>query len=205
MMLILESDKLIDTNYSFDNDDEEREPLDESHHSNEGMINPLIELDVNIIHSCQLYDSRSGMNSVSFSRLQSSILDDDYNLFSSRRRVVRFANPVVSETRERPCFLDENLFYSRKDYNNARENRKTMKNILETASIKISVSTSDASSNSSKSNNNNIPPYQNPYGCTHSLIETFFRNLINAVACSQPSPFGEDEYENNWSSSYVRP
>ena len=64
-----------------------------------------------------LKDSRSGMNSVSFSRLQSSILDDDYNLFSSRRRVVRFANPVVSETRERPCFLDEDLFYSRKDYN----------------------------------------------------------------------------------------
>ena len=57
MMLILESDKLIDTNYSFGDDDEEREPLDESHRSNEGMINPLIELDVNSIHSCQLYVS----------------------------------------------------------------------------------------------------------------------------------------------------
>ena len=54
--MLSESDKLIDTNYSFD-DDEEREPIDESHHSNEGVINPLIELDVNNIHSCQLYVS----------------------------------------------------------------------------------------------------------------------------------------------------
>ena len=81
-----------------------------------------------------------------------------------------------------------------------------MKNILETASVKISVSTSDTSSHSSKSNKN-IPPYQNPYGCTgtDSLIETIFRNLINVVVCTQPPPFGDDEYENNWSSSYVRP
>ena len=54
-MILLESDKIISANFSFEND-EEREPMDDPRH-NGVMVNPLIELDVNNIHSSQLYVS----------------------------------------------------------------------------------------------------------------------------------------------------
>ena len=53
-MILLESDKIINANFSFEID-EEREPIDDPHHN--GAINPLIEVDVNNIHSSQLYVS----------------------------------------------------------------------------------------------------------------------------------------------------
>ena len=69
--------------------------------------------------------------------------------------------------------------------------------------MKISVSTSETSSISSRSSN--IPSYQgSPYKC-NSLFETVFRNLVNVLACTNPNPaFGDEEYDNNWSGSYVK-
>jgi len=157
----------------------------------------------------EIKDSRTGMNSISVSRLQSAMLDDEYHLSSCRRRV-RFADPIVSEMRERPCSLEKDLFYSKKDlfyskkdYTCARKNQKAIKNILETASVKISVSTSETSSISSKSSN--IPSHQSPYKCTNSILETVLRNLAHVLACTNPNPaFGDEEYDNNWSGSYAK-